>query len=104
MEKFESKLAKWPGFFTLPDYDDFDGEMWETWNKIQVDTPNTQINRFYCYAGLKLIEAIGEWHFDIPLTEIAGWQNDKKAERIRFVSWIGKQVNNYHLAIVDPKG
>jgi len=106
MITFTSPLAKWPGTISLPDYDDFTGEDWNTWRKAMDGTgENETLNRRYCFGGLKLVEKIGEWKMEtIDLAEMQKWAKDKKAERTRLVSWVGKCVAEYIDELIDPKG
>lgn len=105
MVKFDSPLKKWPGSFSLPDYDDFDGIMWDIWRKAMDGMAEDTINRRFCFAGLILIEKIGKWEIEsITLTDVRKWEKDKKAERIRLVSWLGQSVGNYIDELIAPKG
>jgi hypothetical protein len=103
---FESPLGKWPGSFSLPDYDDFTGADWDAWRKAMAATGEDEtLNRRYCFGGLTLVGKIGEWKMEtLGLAEIQKWQTDKKAERTRLVSWVGKCVAEYIDELIDPKG
>ena len=104
MVEFESPLKKWPGSFLLPDYDDFSGEMWDIYRQAMEATGDDTLNRKFCYAGLSLIDKVGEWCLEIELAEMQKWAKDKKAERTRLVSWVGKSVGDYIDELIDPKG
>jgi hypothetical protein len=82
---FTSSLTKWPGSFSLPGYDDFDGEMWDAYREIMDSgMADDTINRRFCYAGLALIDKFGTWEMEtIALSEMQTWAKDKKAEKDR---------------------
>lgn len=105
MITFTSPLKKWPGSFSLPDYDDFDGQMWDAYRKSMDGDMDDTINRRFCYAGLALIDKFGTWEMEnITLAEMQAWAKDKKAERMRLVSWVGSTIGSYIGELVDPKG
>ena len=102
---FTSPLPKWPGSFSLPAYDDFDGQMWDAWRKLMSSESEDTLNRKFCYAGLSLIEKFGKWELEgIGLAEMRAWEKDKIAERIRLVSWVGRSIGDYIDELVAPKG
>ena len=104
MEEFTSPLKKWPGGFSLPAYDDFTGEMWNAWKAAVEKSPDDTINRLYCYAGLKLIDAYGKWAFETPLKEVQSWEKAPGDEKMRFVSWLGRTMQEYINELINPKG
>lgn len=104
--RFDCPLAKWPGYFTLPALEDFTGAHWNIYRKamdgVSGDDPIS--NRHFCYGGLELIKAAGQWHLDIPLAEVAGWHKKPEEERMLLVNWIGKTILAYITDLIDPKG
>lgn len=99
----ECPLAAWPGRITLPDPNFFDGLMWQKWRRAVADTEVDEVNRLYAYAGLKLIDGVGEWAFAISIKTVMGWEKRPADERIKFVSWIGREVRRYvDRQLLDP--
>lgn len=100
----ECHLKKWPGKFTLPDPDEFSGADWQAWRKAVSDTDFDAVNQLYGYAGLRLIDAVGKWEFAaLPLKTVQKWEKNPADERIKFISWVGREVRFYvdrHL--LDP--
>jgi hypothetical protein len=103
-ELFVSPLDRWPGKFLLPPLDDFNGEHWAVWRTAVSEAPGDNINRLYCYAGLRLIDSLGSWQINTPIADIIKWQDDPKAERMRLVGWLGRSMNGYINELIDPKG
>jgi hypothetical protein len=102
---YTSPLAKWPGSVSLPDYDDFTGTHWDIWRKAFEASPDTTLNRRYAYAGLTMLESIGgEWEMEISLKDVQAWASNPGEERVRLVSWLGKQFATYIDELIDPKG
>ena len=102
--RVESPLAKWPGSIELPDPDLFSGRMWSDWRKAIDATEATELNRIYAYAGADLIKKHGKWAIEgVTLAAFQGWQHKPDDELMKFVSWVGKQMNRYMEIITDPK-
>ena len=100
-----SPLKAWPGNFKLPNPDSFNGVHWQAWKESvnKAKRGSYALTHLYCYSGLELIKAAGEWEFEIPIVEVQGWEDDPAAERMRFVAWLGRSVMNYMDDIMDPK-
>jgi hypothetical protein len=100
-----SPLKAWPGDVQLPDANDFSGTNWQVWKKAVNRPKRSQyaLTHLYCYAGLELIEAAGEWKINIPIAEIKAWEDDPDAERIKLVAWLGRSMMTYMDDIMDPK-
>ena len=102
----ESPLEAWPGSITLPHPDDFDGNAWRAWkggiNKpLRAGYANMHL---WCYAGLELVEACGEWELSVPLGEVQRWETSPGDERTKLVAWLGRNLFEYMREITDPKG
>ena len=100
-----SPLKAWPGSWTLPDSDEFNGEHWRVW-KDAVNKPKRKayaLTHLYCYAGLELVAAAGSWDMSLPLEEVQAWENAPADERIKLVAWIGRTVMGYMDEIHAPK-
>ena len=105
-KEIKSPLKAWPGKFVLPLEDDFNGSHWQVW-KDSFNKPSRKAYAYihlYGYAGLELIDAAGEWDFEIPLSDVQAWENNPEDERIKFMAWIGRAVMSYMDSIMDPKG
>jgi hypothetical protein len=101
----KSPLKAWPGKIELPLPDDFSGVHWLTW-KDSVNQPrrkNYALTHLYCYSGLELIQAAGEWDIAIPLSEVQTWETAPDEERIKLVAWLGRTMMRYMDDIMDPK-
>lgn len=98
-----SPLVRWPGVIRLPHPDEFNGEHWAAWRAAVDAQPETVISRLYCYAGLAFVEKCGTWALSVPLAEVAGWQHDPAAERIKLVSWLGREMQKYFEQVTNPK-
>jgi hypothetical protein len=81
----------------------------------------------YCYAGLELIKAAGEWNITVlaenspsqeddsvdgieyeerirlPLEEVQAWEKAPEDERIKLVAWLAKTMMDYMDGIISPK-
>lgn len=103
--RFESPLTRWPGYFTLPNPEEFTGAHWNLYRKSfdRAAGEFTSPNRHFCYSGLDLIKAAGEWKLDIPLAEVDSWRKQPEEERILLVSWIGNCISGYITGLVSPK-
>jgi hypothetical protein len=100
-----SPLKAWPGKIELPNPDDFNGVNWQSW-KASVNRPKRKsyaLTHLYCYAGLELISAAGEWDIDVPLADVQAWEDAPEDERIKLVAWLGRSVMDYMDSIMDPK-
>jgi hypothetical protein len=105
MHELVSPLKAWPGTVKLPEPDEFSGSNWQVW-KDSVNSPkrkNYALTHLYCYAGLELIQAAGEWDINVPLTQVLAWETDPDAERIKLVAWLGRSMMVYMDDIMDPK-
>ena len=101
----KSPLKAWSGSIGLPKPDDFDGVHWRVW-KDGVNKSGRQayaVTHLYCYAGLELIKAAGEWELLPSLDEVQAWENAPEDERIKLVAWVGKTMMDYMDGIVSPK-
>ena len=127
----KSPLKAWTGSIKLPKPDNFDGTHWRVWKKAvnQPDRKAYALTHLYCYAGLELIKAAGEWNITVaaengqiqeddpeneadieyeeraslPLEEVRTWENKPEDERIKLVAWLGRTVMGYMDDIMDPK-
>lgn len=100
-----SPLKAWPGSISLPEPDDFNGIHWRAW-KNAINKPNRQnyaLTHLYCYAGLELIKAVGEWKFEVALEDAMTWELEPEKERVKLVAWIGREMMSYMDGIMDPK-
>jgi hypothetical protein len=106
MLTIKSPLKAWPGDIKLPEPNDFSGSDWRVW-KEGVNRPSRKayaLTHLYCYVGLELIKAAGEWHIKvISLEEVQTWENNPNDERIKLVAWLGRTVMGYMDDIMDPK-
>lgn len=102
---YTSPMATWPGSFSLPHPDEFSREQWYAWRDMLDRHSDAKIlNRIMCYAGLELVQKYGSWDMEMPLDELAAWENGPAAdEKMRMVSWVGKSIQDYINAILDPK-
>lgn len=101
----KSPLKAWSGEVHLPLQDDFNGVHWRTW-KESVNRPKRKsyaLTHLYCYAGLELIQAAGDWSIDVPISEAQAWEDVPEDERIKLVAWLGRSMMNYMDDIMDPK-
>ncbi len=101
----KSPLKSWVGSIGLPKPDDFSGAHWRVW-KDAVNRPKRKayaLTHLYCYAGLELIKAAGEWELKPPLEEVQAWENAPDDERLKLVAWLGKTIMGYMDSIMDPK-
>ncbi len=102
----ESSLKRWPGKIELPMPDDFTGRHWRVWRRAVNDVSEAgvkEINRLFAYAGAEFIEKHGEWGFGVSLADFKSWRNDPDKEMVRFVSWVGKNFQDYITEITNPK-
>jgi len=101
----ESPLARWPGRLTLPHPDEFSGDHWAAWQAaIEAHQAIDTINRRLAYAGMEFVKAVGgQWQFDLPLATVRSWETQPGAERLKFISWLGREFHTYLDAIVNPK-
>jgi hypothetical protein len=100
-----SPLKAWKGKWSLPHSDEFNGEHWRVW-KDSVNRPKRKsyaLTHLYCYAGLELIAAAGEWDMSVLLEEVQAWEDAPVDERIKLVAWIGRTMMGYMDEIHDPK-
>ena len=105
MLEIKSPLKAWKGSFKVPDPDEFDGVHWRRWRD-SFNSPKRKdysLTHVYCYSGLELIQAAGEWDIQIPLSEVQAWENKPEDERIKLVAWVGKNMMDYIDNIIDPK-
>jgi hypothetical protein len=52
-----------------------------------------------------MLESIGgEWEMEISLKDVQAWASNPGEERVRLVSWLGKQFSIYIDELIDPKG
>ena len=105
MLEIKSPLTAWSGSIKLPEPDEFSGLNWQTWRD-SVNRPKRKdyaLTHLYCYSGLELIQAAGEWELEIPLSEVQKWETDPENERIKLVAWLGRTMMQYIDGIVDPK-
>ena len=102
----KSPLKAWPGSISLPLPDEFSGVHWKTWKDAinRAKRKSYAITHLYCYAGLELIQAHGEWDISIPLADVQAWEDAPEDERIKLVAWLGRSVMGYMDDIMDPKG
>jgi hypothetical protein len=109
--EFVSPLKSWPGSFSLPDPDDFSGLDWKTW-KAAVDKPLREpyaYTHLFAYAGLELVARHGDWDIrtageeKLPLATVQSWETSPDDERVKLISWIGREVRFYITGIIDPK-
>lgn len=98
-----SPLGRWPGIIRLPHPDEFTGQHWLTWRACVEEQPETVISRLYCYAGVAFVQRCGSWALDVPLAEVAAWRDDPETERIKLVSWLGREFQRYFEQITNPK-
>lgn len=106
--EIESPLAKWPGKVVLPHPDVFGGHHWDTWRNAVNNPPSDKLslNELFAYAAIAMIEQHGEWQFESPtLAEFKAWRGEPRSPKVRvkFVSWLGRSMQDYQNAIVDPK-
>lgn len=104
MITYTSPLDSWPGDFSLPDFDDFTGDQWDTWRNAFENAPQDTLNRQFCYAGLIIIEKFGKWNMAIDLVDVKAWRQHPENERMRLVGWLGKRISDYMTELINPKG
>lgn len=105
MHSIKSPLKAWPGEIKLPEPDEFSGADWQVWSKA-VNAPKRKAYsnvHLYCYSGLELIQASGEWGLKIPLAEVQAWEHKPEDERIKLMAWLGRTMMLYMDGIIDPK-
>lgn len=110
-KEFISPLKAWPGKFTLPDPNEFNRNHWDAW-KAAVQQPKRSSysdTHLFGYAGLDLVARYGTWAIldgtgePLPIPTVRSWEDDPEAERMKLISWIGREIMYYNAAIVDPK-
>ena len=101
----ESPLKAWPGGIGLPLPDEFNGVHWQNWKASvnKAERKGYALTHLYCYAGLELIAAGGDWSIELPLADVQKWEHDPAAERIKLVAWLGRSIMGYMDNILDPK-
>lgn len=133
MLTIKSPLKAWTGSIKLPEPDEFNGVHWRVWkNGVNKEGRKAYaLTHLYCYAGLELIKAAGEWNITrpvensptqedeteadqeadiedklrvlLPLKEVQTWENAPEEERIKLVAWLAKTMMGYMDDIVSPK-
>lgn len=113
-----SPLKKWPGSVTLPGPDAFTGEQWNYWRDQVEQHASGTVNRLFCYAGLAFVARFGTWNVaeagvaedgsvtesKLPLETVRSWEGNPGAERMKLVSWFGREMDRYIGQVLDPKG
>lgn len=105
MKQFTSPLKAWEGSFSLPSPDEFSGAHWKVWTKA-VNQPKRGAyaeTHLFGYAGLDLLKKYGEWNLSIPIEEVRAWETNPDDERVKLISWIGREIRFYIVGIIDPK-
>lgn len=103
--EIKSPLKAWPGTIILPSPDEFSGVHWRVWKKA-VNDPKRKayaLTHLYCYAGLEVVKAIGNWDFELSIDEVMGWEKSPEKERVKLVAWVGRELQYYMDRIMDPK-
>ena len=101
----KSPLKAWPGDVLLPLQDDFNGVHWRAWKDSvnRAKRKSYALTHLYCYAGLELIQAAGDWGIEVPVADVQAWEDAPEDERIKLVAWLGRSMMNYMDDIMDPK-
>jgi hypothetical protein len=108
----KSTLKAWKGEISLPNPDEFNRIMWDTW-KAAVNKPKRQpysLVHLYGYAGLEVVQRFGDWNMNItgknprPLTlaEVMAWEDEPEIERTKLIAWLARELRLYMDEITDP--
>lgn len=109
----KSTLKAWEGEISLPDPDEFNRVMWDTW-KAAVNKPKRQsyaLVHLYCYAGLEVVQRFGDWNMNITgsaprplaLAEVLAWEDSPESEKTKLIAWVSRELRQYMDDITDPK-
>lgn len=103
----ESPLAKWPGRVELPHPDEFTGDHWSAWREAvnKREKSGQTINMVLAYGGLEFLAKQGGVFAieGVTLEQVRAWETNAKNERVKLVSWLGREFRAYIQAVTDPK-
>jgi len=103
----ESPLARWPGRVELPSPDAFSGDHWAAWRAAmnKREKSGQTINMILAYGGLEfLAQKGGVFAIEgVTLDEVRGWETNAANERVKLISWLGREFRAYIQDVTDPK-
>lgn len=104
----ESPLKAWPGRVELIHPDHFTRGHWNKWRKAvarREKNKDATLNHILGYAGLEFIhETGGKLAIEgVTLGEMRQWEKDADNEHTKLLSWLGREMQTYIRAVVDPK-
>lgn len=104
----ESPLTRWPGKLELPHPDVFNGDHWNAWRAAmnKREKSGQTINMVLAYGGLEFLAQKGGIFAieGVTLDEVRSWETDAARERVKLVSWLGREFRAYIQEVTDPKG